>query len=215
MGDVAQTHLIPIQELTPGAVGAIRNQVINNLVAQVSKELNLPAEKLVVRDVLPKTDLQMYALVGTDATTEMWGITGAGTTTGYVAMSGTKTMGDQRYVALFGVRDRGMHHGPSGSATVPITGVYPYKEVVSLIKINVGGADKVTWDISCIRAYADNNVAFTPSAVIIPQNASFVISYYKTGSIEVGALTAPVASEIHWLQLIGVTIEPRGKTISP
>ena len=223
----AQVYLIPIQELTPGAVGAIRNQVIENLVAQVSSELSLPPEKLIVRDVRPYEDLQMYTVGGTDATGERWGFTDAGTTVGFVNASGSKTMGNQRYVALFGVRDRSMFYGASGSATVSYLAatvaigssygpnIRGNKQVISLIKIVVGGADKVTWDISCLRAYGDAQVAISPGAIIIPQNTQFQIQYYKTGSIEAGALTAPVASEVAWLQLLGVTVEPRGKTISP
>ena len=68
MDGPALTHLIPLEEMTPGQVGAIRNQVITQLVRQVSSELNMPPEKLVVRDVRPFRDLAMYA-AGTTAAT--------------------------------------------------------------------------------------------------------------------------------------------------
>lgn len=217
-----QTQLIPIQEMTPGAVGAIRNQVINNLVAQVSRELGLPADKLVVRDIRPLLDLAMYGEAAATATSERWGYVATGTTIGFTTVTGAGTMGDQRYVAIYGVRDRGIMRGASGSATISsataaigIASPGGYKQVISLIKINVGGADKVIWDISGVRAYTDAAVAFSPSAVVIPQNASFNIYYYRQGSIEVGIETAPVTDEICWLQLVGVTVEPRGKVISP
>jgi len=211
----ALTQLIPIQELAPGAVAAIRNQVINALVAQVSRELGLPPEQLVVRDVRPLGDLQLYGAGTTDVTSERWGFVDTGTSPAYVAINGVKTMGDQRYVALFGVRDR--HSGAaSGSATLAVlNSLAEAKQCVSLIKINVGGGDKAIWDISSMYTYRDAKAGFSPSAVIIPQNATFVISYYKMGSIEVGAVTAPVSGEIAWLQLVGVVVEPRGKVISP
>ena len=210
----ALTHLIPIQELAPGAVAAIRNQIINSLVAQASRELNLPPEKLVVRDVRPREDLGLYGASTTDATTELWGWTTTATSVGFTSWSGDNVMGDQRYVALFGVRDRGLYYGASGSATLAVA-LTSYKTVVSLIKINVGGADKVTWDISSLRAYRDAQVGFAPTAVVIPQNTTFNISPYKSGSIEVGIMTSAITQEIMWLELVGITVEPRGKTISP
>jgi hypothetical protein len=79
-------------------------------------------------------------------------------------------------------------------------------QMVSLIKINVGGSDKVIWDITCIEAYPNDMVGFAPSAVIIPQNASYNIYYYFKTTI------AGIRAS---LQLIGVVCEPRGKVISP
>lgn len=211
----ALTQLIPIQELAPGAVAAIRNQVINALVKQVSQELGLPPDKLVVRDLRPASDLQIYGSGTTDLTSDRWGFVDTGTTAAFVAINSTsKAMGDQRYVALFGVRDRSAHTPASGSATLAVARTVA-KQVVSLIKVNVGGGDKAIWDISGLYAYTEALAGFTPSAVVIPQNASFVISYYKMGSIENGAVTAPVSGEISWLQLVGVVVEPRGKVISP
>ena len=95
--------------------------------------------------------------------------------------------------------------GISGSATASAV---PAKvgAMVSLIKIQVGGADKVIWDLGSMEAYIDMNVAFTQAPVLIPQNVSYNIYYYfKT--------TAPGIKA--WLQLIGVVVEPRGLTISP
>ena len=210
----ALTHLIPLRELAPGAVSAFRNQVIANLLAVASVGLKLPPERLVIRDIRPRTDLQMYGVATTDATTELWGYGATGTTVGFATVTGDKTMGDQRFVALYGVRDRGLYYGAQGSATLAVA-LTAYKSVISLIRINVGGTDRVTWDSSCLRAYEKEQSAFSPAAVIIPQNASYNISYYRTGSIEAGAMTAPVDQEITWLELVGFTCEPRGKTISP
>jgi len=215
MADVALTQLIPIQEMAPGAVTAIRNQVINALVAQASRELNMPASQLVVRDVRPLGDLSLYSTGTTTSTSERWGYVATGTTTGYVAINAaTNTMGDQRYVAVFGIRDK-YSGAVSGSATTATQAGYPSKDVVSLVKINVGGGDKAIWDLSGMYAYTEARVAFTPGAVVIPQNASFQISYYREGSLEVGVPTAPVTDEKSWLQLVGIVVEPRGKVISP
>ncbi len=215
---VNTTQLIPLDELTPGAVGAIRNTVIEAIVAKASKELNIPSEQLVVRDVRPATDLQLYAAGTTDSTVDEWGYDATTTSaSAFTPVNGSKTMGNQRYVALFGVRDLrkgiGVHTtamslfeattlmGDATSASVPIVP----GQMVSLIKINVGGADKVIWDLTGMEAY-DNPVAFTPSAVIIPQNSTFNIYYYfKTTCAGIRA----------YLQLVGVVVEPRGKVVSP
>lgn len=205
MGVLAQTQLIPIQELTPGQVGAIRNVVKNNLVSKASHELNLPEDKLVVRDVRPVEDLAMYASHGSAATVEDWLFTStASTGTGFVTVTGTATMDDNRYVALFGVRDYRL-----GIATVATAGPATLicgPSSVSLVKINVGGADKVVWDTKVMQAYSQDLVAFTPSPVIIPQNVTYNIYYYKSQATN---------SMVIWLQLIGLVVEPRGKTISP
>lgn len=208
---LARTHLIPIQELTPGAVGAIRNQVIADLVRLVSSETSMPEDKLVVRDIRPFGDLQMYAAGTTAATVDEW-LYDATTTTAnaYTTVTGTATMGDQRYVALFGVRDcrreLGLHATTAGATTARVASVTPYASVVSFIKINVGGGDRAIWDISGINAYTEASVAFSPTAVIIPQNSSYNIGYY---------FVTTVAGLRTYLQLIGVVVEPRGKLISP
>mgnify|MGYP001619173357 FL=1 len=213
---VALTQLIPFTELAPGAVSAIRNQVINSVVALASKELNLTPEKLVVRDIRPFADLALYSGGTTALVSELWGYAATGTTAGYVAINaGTATMGDQRYAAIYGGRDR-HNNAISGSATLaPAASNANAKQVVSLIKINVGGSDKVLWDISGIYSSMEHRSGFSPSAVIIPQNSSYVISYYRMGTFEAGVYAAPVTDEIAWLQLVGVVVEPRGKVISP
>ena len=206
---VALTQLIPIVELTPGQVGHIRNSVINRVIAEAAKELRMEPDKLVVRDVRPVGDLQMLYSTGVDATTENWYYNATATTNGYQSVTGDKTMGDQRWVALFGVRDFRCNLGGLLTATVPCTsGVVNDLSRVSLIKINVGGGDKVMWDSKGMQAYQQAPVAITPSAVIIPQNTIFNISYYKAMTVvsDCGAFT---------MQLIGVAVEPRGRLISP
>lgn len=206
---VALTQLIPIAELTPGQVGHIRNSVINRVVAEAAKELRMDIDKLVVRDVRPIGDLQMLYSIGVNATTENWYYNCTATANGYQSVTGSKTMGDQRWVALFGIRDLRCNMGGLMTATVPCTsGVVNDLSRVSLIKINVGGGDKVMWDSKGMQAYQQAPVAITPSAVIIPQNTIFEISYYKAMA------TVSDVGEII-MQLIGVAVEPRGRLISP
>jgi len=204
----ALIQLIPIQELTAGQVGAIRNSVINQVVAMASKELHMPEEKLVVRDVRPVGDLQMYFNAAVDATTEAWFYNCTATTNGYVSVSGDKTMGDQRWVAIYGVRDWRLSQGNILTATVLATMTNVDLSRVSLVKISVGGGDKVIWDTKSMSGYTEAQVAFTPSAIIIPQNTTFNIRYYKaTNTVsDCGVMS---------LQLIGVAVEPRGKLVSP
>ena len=214
----ALTQLIPINELTPGSVGAIRNQIIGSLVRQVSQELSLPEDKLVVRDPRPFADLQMYSAATTDLTVDKWVYDPTTiSANAFTTVTGTKTMADQRYVALFGVRDLrfgiGVHStamaedfDSTGTDAVALVAHSKAGAMVTFIKINVGGADRVIWDLTSVEAYPDNLVGFTPTAVIIPQNASFNIGYYfKTNLADLRAT----------LQLIGVVVEPRGKVISP
>jgi hypothetical protein len=214
---LSRTQLIPIQEMSPGGVGAIRNAVIDAIVAQASQELSMPADRLVVRDIRPFNDLQMYSAGTTDATVNSWTYDASTTTAAaFTSVTGAKTMGDQRYVAIYGVRDlrsaAGVHTtGMVSAVSAAVFGVpgafrKNIPAVVAMIKINVGGADKVFWDISSIYAYEETLVGFSPSAVIIPQNASFNISY---------AFRTTVAGIRTSLQLIGVCVEPRGKVISP
>ena len=219
----AITQLIPIKEMTPGAVGAIRNQVIEALVAQVSRELSLPVDRLVVRDVRPFNDLQMYSGGTTNSTTDTWGFdTSTVTAAAFTTVTGAKSMGDQRYVALYGIRDLkfavGIHATSMGTDATTIYGAAgvalgaQWPQIVNQVKINVGGADKVIWDLSAMYAYPTELVAFCPSAVIIPQNISFNIYYQMRGHLTNTALAAGARA---MLQLIGVVVEPRGKVISP
>ena len=209
----ALTHLVPIQELTPGAVGAIRNQVINAVVEQVCRELHLTQDQLVVRDVRPLGDLSMYGAATTVTTTETWQFeaTGQAANTWHAAC-GANTMADQRYVAFYGIRNGtsiGLHatlEDTMTSATARTGASAVFFQPIGLVKINVGGADKVIWDVRGLAAYADRQVAFAPSAVIIPQNAAYRIYY--------SYVTAMPGSKSR-LQLIGVAVEPRGKLISP
>jgi len=201
----ALTQLIPISELAPGAAGAIRNQVIAGLLALASSEMKMPIEKLVVRDLRPVEDLALYSSGTTAATINDWLFTtAASTVTGFVVINSAATpMADQRYVALYGVKDlRNVYDVKQAAATVRAV----LSQVVSLVKINVGGGDKAIWDLTKLQVYPNEMVGISPSAVIIPQNASYAISLYKCNG---------VASVIANILFEGVVVEPRGKVLSP
>jgi len=201
----AKSNLIPIQELTPGAIAAIRNQIINKVVDQACKAMNMSPDNLVVRDINPVVDLQMYSAGTTAATIEEWVYT-ATTGTGYVSFTGAQTMADQRFMAIWGIRDMRFGLGPHATASAGVTGRTFSPLIYSLMKINVGGADKIIWDLTCMVPYTDNLVALSTTGIIIPQNIAYNLSLYKTEAL----------TDIPYrFQPIGCVVEPRGKRVSP
>ena len=148
--NTAYTQLIPLSELAAGQVGIIRNEVIRAIVAQASFEAKVPTNRLVVRDILPATDLDYGA--------EEWGETTGGTVNVYETMT-TGTMATDRWMAIFGVK---LVEG-AGSA--------------SALKFNVGGGDRFIWQIQSLSK-EDDYVGYCSSPVIITQNSPYTISRY-------------------------------------
>jgi len=177
MATFAEIELIPASELTIGASASIRHAIVASLVAQASKELSLPPDKLVVRDIRPLGDL--------DYTYEDW-MENTGATAGAFETMTTGSMGDQRFVGIYGLKLKG------DSA-----------DACSQIRVNVGGGDRIIWHIQSLSK-RDDWIGFCPAGVIIPQNAAYTISRY------VRAVSVPF-----YCQLKGVAVEPRGKLISP
>jgi len=201
----ANTVLSPVQELAPGQVAAIRNQVIKALVMKASSELSLSPNKLVVRDIRALSDLgfgnntdYMTAVV----TDNIWGtyeasgtyIQEAGAGAYRDAIADNTTMADQRYIAIYGVRD--LRQARPGAATM--------EKTLSLIRFDIGNAHRAIWDITKCEAYLDAVAGITSSAIVIPPLAAYQISpYVGVDTIEPG------------LQLMGVVVEPAGLLISP
>jgi len=210
MNQATNTQLIPLREMIPGDAARIRNSVINQLVALASKELSMPETDLVVRDILPYTDLGWDWAAATNSTTESWTHDASGDAVGYHTFTGDTTMSDQRYVAIFGVRDCRYGLAATNTATeiVFVRPAFP----ISLLKFSVGGASKAIWDTSGLCCYVGNAVAFSPAAIILPQNVSFNIYYYSKNYDSSSTVQKDVDMKI---QLLGVTVEPRGKVISP
>lgn len=196
-------QLIPAQELAAGQVGAIRNQVAKGLVAKAAAELKMSPDNLVVRDIRPQADLDWASdanatdgLASTAITVDRWDFTSDASLTGYLSniVSGSRTMHDQRFMAIYGLRDSRM-----SEPTPPLM-------QCTLWKIVVGNSTKVIWDMSKCYAYKTKAIGICPSAVIIPQNAQFCIYGY---------LPASAGSAVSWVSVEGIIVEPRGLVISP
>lgn len=198
------TSLTPIKELATGQLSAIRNSAIDGVVAKASKELNIPEDKLVVREIRPYTDLGLYAvttILATASAADRWGSffesgseVVAAASTGYVSScTATKTIADDAYVCVYGVRD-----GRGAMTTVPIV-------QVRLIKFNIGNADRAIWDMTKADIYYDGAVAVSSGVIIMPPLAPITISMYLGVSG-----TLPV-----YIQFMGFVVEPIGKVITP
>ena len=150
MAGTSYINLIPVSELTPGQATRIRDSAITALLAIAAKELNLSADKLVVRDIRADVDL--------DYTNEDWHeVTGA-TANAYETMS-TGTMADQRWIGFFGVKD----DEDCLSCTA--------------IRFNVGGGDRAIIQLQALNG-EDAMVGFFQSLIVIPPNAPYTISRY-------------------------------------
>ena len=198
MADISDTYLIPVAELTPGSVSAIRNSVRDYLMNEASARLSMPTSQLVIRDIRPVDDLVMCSATSTAATLDDWKYTTGTTHTWEYWSDEAQTMGDQRFVILYGIRDLSMRN--------QAWSVTPVVQDISLVKIDVGNATKAIWDVGCLGAYALSGpaAAVTNNPILIPQNVAYQLTVYcDAGSI------------VQYLQLMGLVCEPRGKVISP
>jgi len=201
------TTLTPIKELATGQLSAIRNSVIDGVVRRASRELSLPEEKLVVREIRPYTDLGMYGVttvLDTASTADRWGsfyhssaVVNAPASGGnYVsACTASKTIADDTYIVVYGVRDS--RNGWVFSSTIPTISV-------TLIKFNIGNADRAIWDLTKANLYYTQSVAVSPAAIVMPPLAPITISLYlHANNVEI------------YLQLMGFVVEPIGTVITP
>ena len=172
----AQTQLVPASEFAPGEIGAIRNQLIEKVVAQVAAKLNKAADQLIVRDIRPSSDL--------DYTYADWNEQTGSTSDAYETMT-TGTMGDRRWIVLYGVK--------FNSEALSVTH----------LKFHIGGADRAIWNLESLNE-DDGMVGVCPGGIVIPENIPYTISRY------VRSASAPCN-----LVLKGVVIEPRGLVVSP
>ena len=146
-----ETQLIPIQELSTGQASAIRNGAIRAVVTMASKQLKISPDKLLVRPIQPKNDLD-YSLA------TWYEVTGA-TTAAYETMS-TGTMAADRFIGIYGVQDE--------SSVINCT----------LLKFSVGNSIKAIWNLQDLYSELGPRVGFSPSVVVIPQNIPYTISRY-------------------------------------
>jgi len=207
MNNAIQTQLIPVVELAPGAISRIRNEAIAKVVSLASRELNKSPEELIVRDIRPYSDIYWCthddAIDGTVATTETWiadkfddsAILGDYVAT--IAASHT-TMADSRYVCIYGVKD------------IRMCLATKIEKTISLIKVSVGGNDRVIWDVQNIEGYPNAMAGVCPSPIVIPQNTDYQIYVYGGLSVATGG------TDLYgYIILEGFVVEPRGKVLSP
>lgn len=174
-----QVNLIPVQELSTGQAAAIRNEAVTALEAMATKELSLPTSSLLTRDIRPKEDL--------DYTYSSWSeVTGATADT-YETML-TQTLGDDRYLAIYGVMDL--------SPTI----------TVSKLRIKVGNSIKTEWVLENLYPiYPEGpRIGFCRSVVVVPQNTPLLVERYVRSTTQ-GA----------YLVLKGIICERVGKVMSP
>lgn len=151
MSGEAQTQLIPIGHLSPGQAGSIRNEIVKQVVAEVGRQLNLEASRLVVRDIRPSGDLSY--------TYEDWQETSGTSEDAYETMD-TGTVADGRWIAIYGVK---IDPPSAGTCTK--------------LKFSVGGSDKVIWMLQHLRE-EDGYEGICNSAIIMPQNTIYTFSRY-------------------------------------
>jgi len=174
----SEIQLIPQAELATGESAAIRKGAIAAVKAMVSRELNLPEDKLVVRDIQPSVDLGY--------TYSTWDeVTGASTAAYETMTSGT--MSDRRYVGIYGVKD--------DSEGVNVT----------KIRIKVGNSIKSVWHLE--NLYSVNGgprIGFAPSVVVLPQNMPYAIDRY----VYVAAASAQIKLKGFVVEPYGKTLSP-------
>ncbi|MCD6362140.1 MAG: hypothetical protein J7M38_14880 [Armatimonadetes bacterium] len=194
-----RVYLIPYQELAPGQIGAIRNQVAKSLLSLASDKLQMPADNLIIRPLRPQSDLDWGSdattgLANAAVTTEIWNLTTDASLSGFLPLitSASTTMADNRFVAIYGIKDSRFN-----AASVPA-------QSTSLWKFDVGHSTKAIWDLSKCYAYRSNVAGFSPTAVIIPQNSYFQIYGYSIAT-----------NTASYVSLIGMVCEPRGLVVSP
>lgn len=149
---MAEILLIPQAELATGQAAAIRNGAVEAVKIEASKVLNLPLEKLVVRDIQPSVDVGY--------TYSTWDEKTGTATAAYETMT-TGTMADQRFVGIYGVKD--------DSEDVNVT----------QLRIKVGNSIKAIWHLENLYSVNDGpRIGFAPSVVMIPQNMPYTIERF-------------------------------------
>jgi len=205
MNNAVNTTLIPVAELSPGAVAKIRNDTIAVVLAKVSAEIGMPTEKLVVRDIRPFTDLGWAtgATIATAVSTENhwdFSLDDSETEGAFTDLNSTsyQTMADQRFIVIYGVKDRRM------ALATPIV------QAMSELRITTGGNVRAIWDLQKMQAYPSKMAAVTNSPVIIPQNTDYQLAGYNGISDDGGS-----SDVVSYIMLEGFVVEPMGRVLSP
>jgi len=175
---MAEIMLIPQAELATGESAAIRKGAIAAVKAMASKELNIPEDKLVVRDIQPGVDLGY--------TYSTWDEVTGSSTAAYETMT-SGTMSDRRYVGIYGVKD--------DSEGVNVT----------KIRVKVGNSIKSIWHLESL--YSVNGgprIGFAPSVVVIPEKTPYTIERY----VYVAAASAQIKLKGFVVEPFGKVLSP-------
>lgn len=206
MNKAGKSYLIPVKELLPSEITRIRREAIDQVVAMACTELKKRPSEMIVRDIRPYSDLAWC----TDATifsaalsTDVWipTLDSVDAFEAYhgVVTSASQTMADSRWVAITGMKDFRL-----ATATA-------VKQIINFFKIEVGGNDRVIWDLQGMEAYPNAMAAISPSPVVIPQNTQYNLYVYHAESNDGNA----ASDVVMYLLVDGFVVEPRGKVISP
>jgi len=126
------------------------------MVTDAVRLLNLTADRLVVRDIRAKDDITLYT--GSSAAgVEDWGCLTGTTANAYETMA-TGTMGDQRFLGIFGVK---------------VSDIL----AVTALKFSIGNADRAIWQLQQLSE-EDSYIGFAPTGIIIPAATVYTISRY-------------------------------------
>ena len=176
------SQLVPYSELAPGQAAQIRSDIVGRLVAEVSSKLTKTQDQIIVRDIRVESDLILFSK-GVDAAVEDWGCVTGTTANAYETMA-TDTMADVRWIGIYGVKITEMC-------------------ACTALKFNVGGADRVIWQLQGLRE-DDDWSGICPAGVVLPQNTPYTISRWVRQ-----------ASSSAFIVLKGVVVESRGAVVSP
>ena len=176
------TQLIPFSELAPGQAAKIRSDLVGRLINEAAAKLSKSSDSLIVRDIRAASDIVLYSK-GSAIAVEDWACVTGTTANAYETMA-LGTMSDVRWIGIYGVT---------------ITEIC----ACTALKFNVGGADRVIWQLQALRE-DDSWTGFSPAGVVIPQNMPYTISRW------VRQTSSPA-----FIVLKGVVVEARGTVISP
>ena len=134
-----------------------------DLIDMAKKELGLSEDELVVRQLRPEdvmvTNTPQWS--ESDSTAGLYGgwATGA---SGWVTLTNTYSMVDNRFVGIYGVSDRSTN--------------------VTQLKITRSGSVARYWHIQELIPNCENNAMFVDDPIIIPQNNLLTIEGYALAS---------------------------------
>ncbi len=131
-----------------------------DLIDMAKKELGLSEDDLVVRQLRPEDVI----VSGTPQWSKTTNATGGWATagTGWVNLTNTFSMADNRFVGIYGISDRSTN--------------------ITQLRIDRSGSRTRHWHIQELIPNCENNIMFVDDPVIIPQNELLTIQGYSLAS---------------------------------